>query len=73
MRDALSTRIRPRVVGGREVRMQMMQVTQLLCYLISFLSGEGGPKGPDVVCVSFICSNRCPPSPDLCSATYFVL
>ena len=51
-----------------------MQVMQLPCY--SFLSGGGGPVVVVVVCVcvcQFICSNRCPPSPDLSSATYFVL
>ena len=32
----------------------------------------GGPIGPNVVraCVTPV-QNRCPPSPDLCSATYF--
>ena len=74
VREALSTRRRPRVVEGREVSIKnaLMHVTQLPCYLILFLSGGGGLRGPDVVCVSFIRSNRCPLSPDLCSATYFV-
>ena len=39
------------------------------------LSDGGGSIRPNVVSsfVRFICSNRCPPSPDLCSATYFFL
>ena len=39
------------------------------------LSVGGGPTGTNVVClpVTFICPNRCPPSPDLCSATYHTL
>ena len=39
------------------------------------MSGGGAPIGPNVVCQSvsqfYKCQNRCPSSPDLCSATYF--